>query len=153
MRIFPGTPFMRCLIPESNVASIVVSAPCSTEEQQRLKTLGAYMALNKLSAEQYLDLCTASFTPLHLRQSMTLCPVLHCLTPLSATQIRNTADFKCGVVTKSPFLAPRNGKKYASSAEIEANMHAIYTNTCNVVGCLPVITGTGFSDSMLIVYP
>ena len=46
-----------------------------------------------------------------------------------------------------------NGSRYTSTKEIEANMHAIYTNTCNVIGCLPVITGTGVSDSMMIVYP
>ena len=153
MQIFPGTPFMRGLLPEESMARIVVSAPCSDAEQQRLRTLGAFMGLNKLDAESYMKLAPSSFMPLHLRQSMILCPTRNCLTPLSASQLRNTASFSCGVFAKNPFLSPQNGKTYATSAEIEANMHAIYTNTCNVIGCLPVITGTGFSDSMMIVYP
>ncbi len=153
MQIFPGTPFMRCLVSEDSIARIVVSAPCSDAEQQRLRTLGAFMGLNKLDAESYLKLAPSSFMPLHLRQSMILCPARNCLTPLSASQLRNTASFSCGVFAKNPFLSPQNGKTYATSAEIETNMHAIYTNTCNVIGCLPVITGTGFSDSMMIVYP
>jgi hypothetical protein len=153
MQIFPGTPFMRGLLPEESMAHIVVSAPCSDDEQQRLRTLGAFMGLNKLDAESYMKLAPSSFMPLHLRQSMILCPTRNCLTPLSASQLRNTASFSCGVFAKNPFLSPQNGKTYATSAEIEANMHAIYTNTCNVIGCLPVITGTGFLDSMMIVYP
>jgi hypothetical protein len=153
MKMFPGTPFMRSLLPEENIARIVVAAPCSEEEKQRLRTLGAFMGLNKLDAESYLKLAPASFMPLHLRQSMIMCPSRNCLTPLSALQLRNTASFSCGVFAKSPFLSPMNGNTYVSSAEIEANMHAIYTNTCNVIGCLPVITGTCFSDSMMIVYP
>ena len=153
MQIMPGIPFMRNLIPESTFARVVVSASCSPAEQQRLKTLGAYMALNKLGAEEYMTLCPASFMPLHLRQSMILCPMSNCLTPLSATQMQNTATFKCGVAAKNPYFAPKNGERFAGSAEIETNMHAIYTNFCNVIGCLPVITGTGFSDTMMIVYP
>jgi hypothetical protein len=153
MQIMPGIPFTRNLIPESTFARVAVSASCSAAERQRLKTLGAYMALNKLAAEDYMRLCTASFMPLHLRQSMILCPVSNCLTPLSATQMQNAANFKCGVAAKNPYFAPNNGDRFAGSAEIETNMHAIYTNLCNVIGCLPVITGTGFSDTMMIVYP
>ncbi len=41
MQIFPGTPFMRGLVSEESIARIVVSAPCSEAEQQRLRTLGA----------------------------------------------------------------------------------------------------------------
>ena len=135
------------------MARIVVSAQCSDAEQQRLRTLGAFMALNRLDAESYLKIAPSSFNPLHLRQSMILCPVRNCLTPLSSLQLQNTDSFCCGVFTKSPYITPLNTRTYASNTEIEANMHAIYTNTCNVVGCLPVITGTGFSDSMMIVYP
>jgi hypothetical protein len=153
IKLFPGTPFMRGLLPEETLARIVVSAPCSEGEKQRLRTLGAFMGLNKLDAESYLKLAPSSYTPLHLRQSMLMCPTRNCLTPLSALQLRNTTSFTCGVFAKSPFLSPMNGDRYTSTAEIEANMHAIYTNTCNVIGCLPVITGTGFSDSMMIVYP
>ena len=153
MQIIPGIPFTRDLIPESTFARVVVSAPCSPAEAQRLKTLGAYMALGKLSADLYMKRCQASFMPLHLRQSMILCPLNNCLTPLSAAQMQNTTSFKCGVVSKSPYLAPKTGAKYETTAEIEANMHAIYTNLCNVIHCLPVVTGTGFSDAMMIVYP
>jgi len=153
MKIMPGIPFTRNLIPESTFARVAVSASCSAAEKQRLKTLGAYMALNKLPAEAYMRLCPASFMPLHLRQSMILCPVSNCLTPLSATQMQNAANFKCGVAAKNPYFAPTNGERFACSAEIETNMHAIYTNFCNVIGCLPVITGTGFSDTMMLVYP
>jgi len=153
MQIVPGIPFTRDLIKESTFARVVVSAPCSLAEQQRLKTLGAYLALGKLSADLYMTRCQASFMPLHLRQSMILCPLSNCLTPLSAAQMQNTTSFKCGVVTKSPYLAPKTGAKFQTTAEIEANMHAIYTNLCSVIRCLPVVTGTGFSDTMMIVYP
>jgi len=153
MQIVPGIPFTRDLISESTFARVVVSAPCSTGEIQRLRTMGAYLALGKLSADLYMTKSQASFTPLHLRQSMILCPINNCLMPLSAAQMQNTTSFKCGVVTKSPYLAPKTGAKYETTAEIEANMHAIYTNLCNVIRCLPVVTGTGFSDAMMIVYP
>ena len=151
--IFPGTSFMRGLLPEETTARIVVAAQCSEDEKQRLRTLGAFMGLNKLDAESYLKLAPATFMPLHLRQSMSMCPTRNCLTPLSALQLHSTASFSCGVFAKKPFLTPVNGSRYTSTKEIEANMHAIYTNTCNVIGCLPVITGTGVSDSMMIVYP
>ena len=153
MQIVPGIPFTRDFISESTFARVVVSAPCCTGEIQRLRTMGAYLALGKLSADLYMTKSQASFMPLHLRQSMILCPINNCLTPLSAAQMQNTTSFKCGVVTKSPYLAPKTGAKYESTAEIEANMHAIYTNLSNVIRCLPVVTGTGFSDTMMIVYP
>lgn len=153
MQIVPGIPFTRDLIPESTFARVVVSAPCCTAEAQRLRTMGAYLALGKLPADLYMTRSQASFMPLHLRQSMILCPLNNCLTPLSAAQMQNTTSFKCGVVTKSPYLVPKTGAKYETTAEIEANMHAIYTNLCNVIRCLPVVTGTGFSDTMMIVYP
>jgi hypothetical protein len=89
MQIFPGTPFMRGLVPAESIARIVVSAPCSEAEQQRLRTLGASMGLNKLDAESYLKRCPASFMPLHLRQSMILCPARNCLTPLSELQLHS----------------------------------------------------------------
>jgi len=106
MKIFPGTPwpFMRSLLAEESIARIVVSAPCSDAEQQRLRTLGVFMGLNKLDPERYLKLSPSSFMPLHLRQSMIMCPVCNCLTPLSASQLRNTPSFSCGVFAKNPFL-------------------------------------------------
>jgi hypothetical protein len=153
IKICPGTPFMRGLLQEQNMARIVVAAQCSDAEQQRLRTLGAFMGLNRLDAESYLKIAPSSFMPLHLRQSLTMCPVRNCLTALSSSQMQNIDSFACGVFAKSPFITPVNTKTYASSTEIEANMHAIYTNSCNVVRCLPVVTGTGYSDSMVIVYP
>ena len=76
IKLFPGTPFMRGLLPEETLARIVVSAPCSEGEKQRLRTLGAFMGLNKLDAESYLKLAPSSYTPLHLRHQIWLLFVL-----------------------------------------------------------------------------
>ena len=151
--ICPGTPFMQNLVPEHEFARIVVSAPCSPGESTRLRALGACMGLNRLHASSFITKMTKTFMPLHLRQSMTMCPARNALIALSATQMRDAEKFTCGLFAKGSFLVPQNQIAYTGTAEIEANMHAMYTNTCKVIGCMPVITGTGFSDTMTIVYP
>lgn len=151
--ICPGTPFMQNLVPEHEFARIVVSAPCSQGESLRLRAMGACMGLNKLHASSFVMQMSKTFMPLHLRQSMTMCPARNALIPLSATQMRDVEKFGCGIFSKGSFVAPQNQIAYTSTGEIEANMHAMYNHTCNVIGCLPVITGTGFSDTMTIVYP
>jgi hypothetical protein len=151
--ICPGTPFMQNLVPEHEFARIVVSAPCSTGERTRLRALGACMGLNRLHASSFIMKMLMTFMPLHLRQSMRIFPARNALIALSATQMRDAEKFTCGLFAKGSFLVPQNQIAYTSTAEIEANMHAMYNNTCSVIGCMPVITGTGFSDTMTIVYP
>lgn len=150
--VLPGVPFLQDILPH-NVSSVVVAATCSDTEKQMLRTLGAFMALGTLDAQSYLKVAPSSFTPLHLRQSMALCPVRKCLLPLTAAQLRDTQLHKCGIFISSPFVTPRTGERYTTAQEMENNMHLLFANTANVVGCLPVVTGSGCSDSMTIVYP
>lgn len=149
--LLPGAPFVQGLLHD-NVVRIVASSPSSAPEIQRLRALGAFMSLNTLDAQTYLQHAPASFTPLHLRQTMAVCPVRNCLVPLTASQLKATEAFTCGIFCSSPFVNTRCGSVYTTAQEVEANMHNLLTQTASVVGCIPVVTGAGFSDNMLISY-
>jgi hypothetical protein len=151
-QILPGTCFMRDLLNEDKIARITLAAPLSTVEKSRLQTAGAFLALNRYDAATYMQLTKSSFTPLYFRQALTLCPVSNVLRPLSASQMHSTKSLNCGLFAKGAYVPAVNGTKYTTFQEIEANINALYTSTCNVIGSCPVITATGFSDSMVIQY-
>jgi hypothetical protein len=151
-QILPGTCFMRDLLNEDKIARITLAAPLSTTEKSRLQTAGAFLALNRYDAATYMQLTKSSFTPLYFRQALTLCPVSNVLRPLSASQMPATKSLNCGLFAKGAYVPAVNGPKYTTFQEIEANINALYTSTCNVIGSCPVITATGFSDSMVIQY-
>jgi hypothetical protein len=151
-QILPGTCFMRDLLNEDKIARITLAAPLSITEKSRLQTAGAFLALNRYDAATYMQLTKTSFTPLYFRQALTLCPVSNVLRPLSASQMPSTNSLTCGLFAKGAYVPAVNGTKYTTFQEIEANINALYTSTCNVIGSCPVITATGFSDSMVIQY-
>jgi hypothetical protein len=149
-KILPGTCFMTNLL--NTHAKIAFAAPLNSHEKSRLRTAGAYLALNQYDAETYTSKIKTSFMPLVFRQSMSLCPINNILMPLSAVQMRNIKSLNCGLFAKGHYVCPKDGIKYTSHNEIAANISTIYTNACHVIGSCPVITGTGFSDSLMIVY-
>jgi hypothetical protein len=150
MKVFPGIPFLKGLLPEDTTRRLVVGAECSSAEILRLEALGQYLALRHDTAEQYVQKLPGSITPLHLRQAM--CPSVNGLTPLSASQMQHTDAFSRGVFAKGPFIKPTDGCSYKLAAEMQNNMLAICMHTSKVTGCTPVITGTGISDSLMIMY-
>jgi|APGre2960657373_1045057.scaffolds.fasta_scaffold00035_3 hypothetical protein len=149
-KILPGTCFMTNLLHTH--AKIAFAAPLNSDEKSRLRTAGAYLALNQYDAETYTRKIKTSFMPLVFRQSMSLCPINNILMPLSAVQMRNIKSLNCGLFAKGHHVPPTNGIKYTSHNEIAANITTIYTNACHVIGSCPVITGTGFSDGLMIAY-
>ena len=151
-KILPGTSFMKNLLNDAEIAKIALAAPLNAAEVARLRTAGAYLALNKVNAETCLKTTNSSFMPLFFRQAMSLCPINHVLMPLTGVQMRNIQSLSCGLFAKGPQVPPTNGHQYTTHDEIAANISTIYTNSCNVIGSCPVITGTGFSDSLMIVY-
>lgn len=148
--LLPGTPFVKGLLPQ-DVKSIIVAANCTQGEQMRLRALGAFMSLNKVNAASAMQKSQASIMPLHLRQRMTMCN--NCLVPLTPAQVVTAQKLSCGIFIRTPFVKPAQGSQYTNVNEIHMNMHNILSHTTQIVGCAPVITGTGFSDSMTVVYP
>jgi hypothetical protein len=150
--ILPGACFLKNLLSDAEVVNIAIAAPLSPLEVARLRTAGAFLALNKFKSETYLKNMNSSFMPLVFRQAMSLCQVNNVLMPLSAVQMRNIQSLKCGLFAKGPQVPPNNNVRYTTHDEIAANISTIYTHSCNVIGSCPVVTGTGFSDSLMIVY-
>ena len=77
----------------------------------------------------------------------------NCLVPLTPAQVVTAQKLSCGIFIRTPFVKPAQGSQYTNVNEIHMNMHNILSHTTQIVGCAPVITGTGFSDSMTVVYP
>ena len=150
MKVFPGIPFLKGLLPEETTLRLVVGAECSSAEILRLEALGQYLAVRHDTAEQYVQKLPGSITPMRLRQAM--CPSFNRLTPLSASQMQHTDAFSRGVFAKGPFIKPTDGCSYKLAAEMQNNMLAICMHTSKVTGCTPVITGTCISDSLMIMY-
>jgi hypothetical protein len=150
--ILPGACFLKNLLSDAEVVNIAIAAPLSPLEVARLRTAGAFLALNKFKSETYLKNMNSSFMPLVFRQAMSLCQVNNVLMPLSSVQMRNIQSLKYGLFAKGPQVPPNNNVRYTTHDEIAANISTIYTHSCNVIGSCPVVTGTGFSDSLMIVY-
>lgn len=149
MHLVPGSPFTVGMLSETS-KTIVVSSPCSHSEQSRLRALGAFMTLNKLGSLDYLER-VAKLTPLPLRRSMRMCPTRNMLIPLTAAELITADSFRCGLFARSPYHT--FGQDKYSTLDIESNMHGVYLETCKVTKVMPMITGTGFADSMMVHYP